>query len=86
MALSTVHTESTDNQSDRGHTVWHFLLYIQRATSWNGMGGEVGHRGHIQPDAQGAQTVGHTGVLLVVHAEGTDNQSDSKVPYWSIVY
>ena len=68
---STVHTEGTDSQTDRGHSQWGTV--------------HSSYRGHWQPATVGVgwrlgtynQThrVGHTGTLSTVHTEGTDNQS-----------
>ena len=68
-ALPTVHTERTDNQSDKGHKVGHCQLYIQRTQTTSMQEHTVGHtgainctyRGHTQPDME--YSVGHTGTV-----------------------
>ena len=74
-ALSTVHTEGTDNHSNRGHTVGHtgVVNYIQRAQTTRQTG------------------VTHFGALSTVHTESTDNQTGStqwgtlsKMPLWTL--
>ena len=52
-ALSTVHTDSTYNQSDRAQ-LGHCLLYIQKA---------LGREDTKKTRQTGALTVGHTGAL-----------------------
>ena len=50
-ALSTVHTEDTDYQSDRGNSVGHYQLYIQSAV-------DCPFRGHRQKSDR-RHSVGH---------------------------
>ena len=48
--------------------------------------GAAGHRGDRQPDKQGANRVRHTGTLLTVCTEGSDNQPDRGTLGYCLLY